>query len=99
MQYTCHTPLNRNTSPPTHGIPRCFLRKPKAREADPKEIHLTKPQDWIKYYSIAGVVELADTLRSGRSEHSARESSNLSFGINATKPVAFLLLSAARFDE
>ena len=28
----------------------------------------------------AGVAELADALRSGRSEHSARESSNLSFG-------------------
>jgi len=52
---------------------------------------LTKWQDWIKYYPIAGVVELADTLRSGRSEHSARESSNLSFGINATKMVAFFL--------
>ena len=51
--------------------------------------YLTKYEDWIKYYSIAGVVELADTLRSGRSEHSARESSNLSFGTNATKSVAF----------
>ena len=38
----------------------------------------------------AGVAELADALRSGRSEHSARESSNLSFGIKTSLQEVFI---------
>ena len=55
----------------------------------------------------AGVAELADALRSGRSEHSARESSNLSFGIkdllqgrsfiSSKKPIAIQTLSGTIF--
>ena len=53
-----------------------------ARSARTKEVLELVDNSAFSYkISIhAEVAELADALRSGRSEHSARESSNLSFG-------------------
>ncbi|KUK46466.1 MAG: hypothetical protein XD73_0661 [Anaerolinea thermophila] len=54
---------------------------------------LTKGVHLIEYSSIyqAGVAELADALRSGRSEHYAHVGSNPTFGMKPYKRRVFLL--------
>lgn len=52
---------------------------------------LTNWQIKIKYHTTnAEVAELADALRSGRSEHSAREGSNPSFGTKTPHTAGFI---------
>ena len=59
----------------------------------PGDFGLTKRIHLIEYSSKskAGVAELADALRSGRSEHYAHVGSNPTFGIRPYKRGAFFI--------